>query len=65
MLQTIILFIISAIILYYASYIIIGLIRIFIDKTLNWTLQDKVQYVIPVISTLLYLFYLECLLLTN
>ena len=65
MLQTIILFIISAIILYYASYIIIGLIRIFIDKTLNWTLQDKVQYVILAISALLCLFYLECLLLTN
>ena len=65
MLQTIILFIISAIILYYASYIIIGLIRIPIDKTLNWTLQDKVQYVILAISALLCLFYLEYSLITT
>ena len=65
MLQTIILFIISAIILYYTLYIIIELIRIFIDKTLNWTLQDKVQYLILAISALLYLFYLEYSLLTN
>ena len=65
MLQTIILSIISAIIISYVIYIIIGLIRIFIDKTLNWTLQDKVQYVILAISALLYLFYLEYLLLTN
>ena len=65
MLQTIILSIISAIILCYVIYIIIRLIRIFIDKTLNWTLQDKVQYVILAISALLYLFYLEYSLLTN
>ena len=65
MLQTIILSIISVIIISYVIYIIIGLIRIFIDRTLNWTLQDKVQYVILAISALLYLFYLEYLLLTN
>ena len=65
MLQTIILSIISAIIIYYVIYIIIDLIRIFIDKTLNWTLQDKVQYVILAISALLCLFYLEYSLLTN
>ena len=65
MLQTIILFIISAIIISYVIYIIIDLIRIFIDKTLNWTLQDKVQYVILAISALLCLFYLEYSLLTN
>ena len=65
MLQTIVLSIISAIIIVYVIYIIIDLIRIFIDKTLNWTLQDKVQYVILAISALLYLFYLEYSLLTN
>ena len=65
MLQTIILSIISAIIISYVIYIIIGLIRIFIDRTLNWTLQDKVQYVILAISDLLCLFYLEYSLLTN
>ena len=65
MLQTIILSIISAIIISYVIYIIIGLIRIFIDKTLNWTLQDKVQSVILAISALLCLFYLEYSLLTN
>ena len=65
MLQTIILSIISAIILSYVIYIIIGLIRIFIDKTLNWILQDKVQYVILAISALLCLFYLEYSLLTS
>ncbi len=65
MLQTIILFIISAIILYYVLYIILGLIRIFIDRTLNWTIQTKVQYVILAISAILCLFYLEYSLLTN
>ena len=65
MLQTIILFIISAIILYYVLYIIVELIRIFIDKTLNWTLQDKVQYVILAISAFLCLFYLEYSLITT
>ena len=65
MLQTIILSIISAIIISYTLYIIIGLIRIFIDKTLNWTLQDKVQYVILTISALLCLFYLEYSLITT
>ena len=65
MLQTIILSIISAIIISYIIYIIIDLIRIFIDKTLNWTLQDKVQYVILAISALLCLFYFEYSLLTN
>ena len=65
MLQTIILSIISAIIISYVIYIIIDLIRIFIDRTLNWTLQDKVQYVILAISALLCLFYFEYSLLTN
>ena len=65
MLQTIILSIISAIIISYVIYIIIDLIRIFIDRTLNWTLQDKVQYLILAISALLYLFYFEYSLLTN
>ena len=65
MLQTIILSIISAIIISYVIYIIIDLIRIFIDRTLNWTLQDKVQYLILAISALLCLFYFEYSLLTN
>ena len=65
MLQTIILSIISAISIVYVIYIIIDLIRIFIDRTLNWTLQDKVQYVILAISALLCLFYFEYSLLTN